>query len=80
MHLRCLQLLCYNLLCAIASLLVCCRQWRQEQEERLAKKDAAEQEAIEEQRQLAQRELEEVYRRMDEQLEQTKARNRSVCV
>lgn len=55
-----------------------CRQWRQEQEERLAKKDAAEQEAIEEQRQQAQQELEEMYRRMDEQLEQTKARNRSV--
>ena len=55
---------------------VLCRQWRREQEERLAKKDAAEQEAIEEQRQLAQKELEEVYRRMDDQLEQTKARNR----
>ena len=55
-----------------------CRQWRREQEERLAKKDAAEQEAVEEQRQLAQHELEELYKRMDEQLEQTKARNRSV--
>lgn len=54
----------------------CIRQWRREQEERLAKKDAAEQEAVEEQRQLAQRELEELYKRMDEQLEQTKARNR----
>ena len=44
----------------------------------MAKKDAAEQEAVEEQRQLAQHELEELYKRMDEQLEQTKARNRSV--
>ena len=44
----------------------------------MAKKDAAEQETVEEQRQLAQRELEELYKRMDEQLEQTKARNRSV--
>lgn len=42
----------------------------------MAKKDAEEQEAVEEQRQLAQRELEELYKRMDEQLEQTKARNR----
>lgn len=42
----------------------------------MAKKDAAEQETIEEQRQLAQKELEELYRRMDDQLEQTKARNR----
>jgi clathrin light chain A len=53
-----------------------CRRWKQEQEERLAKKDASEQEAIEELRRQARQELEDLYKHMDEQLDQTRAANK----
>lgn len=52
------------------------RQWRQEQSEMLAKKDAEEAEALEELRAQARKELGEWYTRNGEQLTQTKASNR----
>ena len=53
-----------------------CRQWRQEQAEMLAKKDAEENAALEELRAQARTELAEWYARSDEQLGQTKTSNR----
>ena len=59
---------------------IACRRWRQEQEERLAKKDASEQEAIEELRRQARQELEDLYKHMDEQLDQTRVANKYVLI
>ena len=62
------------------ALIITCRRWRQEQEERLAKKDASEQEAIEELRRQARQELEDLYKHMDEQLDQTRVANKYVLI
>ena len=53
-----------------------CRQWRQQQTEMLAKKDAEEAAALEELKTQARKELAEWYARHDEQLTQTRASNR----
>ena len=52
------------------------RQWRQEQAEMLAQKDAEEAAALEELRAQARKELSEWYSRHDDQLNQTKTSNR----
>jgi len=54
----------------------CIRQWRQEQAEMLAQKDAEEAAALEELRAQARKELSEWYSRHDDQLNQTKTSNR----
>lgn len=53
-----------------------CRQWKYEQAEMLAKKDAEEQASLEELKVQARNELAEWYARHEEQLNQTKTLNR----
>ena len=57
-------------------ILYVCRQWKKEQAEMLAKKDAEEQANLEELRVQARNELAEWYARHEEQLNQTKTLNK----
>ena len=57
-------------------ILCVCRQWKKEQAEMLAKKDAEEQANLEELRVQARNELAEWYARHEEQLNQTKTLNK----
>ena len=52
------------------------RKWREEQQERLRKKDEAETAAMDELKQQAKQELEDRYKRYENQLEKTKSTNR----
>merc|ERR1712098_927414 len=52
------------------------RIWREEQQERLRKKDEAETTAMDELKQQAKQELEDWYKRYETQLEKTKSTNR----
>lgn len=56
------------------------RNWREKQEEMLIEKDASEQETINEMKGKAEKELQDWYKKYDDQLDKTKADNRCVNV